>query len=183
MLGFVQRTLLVLVGVAAVSPALAQGTDKIEKVAPAPRAAPAKPAPAPDAPPVSAATDPRLKAALAGVSTPLPEGLSLRAPGAGVPAQLRAFYGVWTGKFENGVPIVAVIDSINGASAMVIHSWATTGKLKGGFARVRGRFQGGTLEAKDDQRKLEYRILGGDSLEVTIDNSRGTGRGVLKRVY
>jgi len=164
--------------------ASAQGTDKFEKVVPA-RPAPAKPAPAePDGPAVTAATDPKLRAALAKVQTPLPEGMTLRAPGAGVPARVRAFYGVWTGKFENGVLCTTVIESIGHAGGMVIHSWGPSpGNFKAGFARARGQFERGVLHTKGDRRKLDYRLVGSDSLEVTLDGPFGLHRAILTRVY
>ncbi len=179
---------LVLAGVAiaaaVLTPAFGQGTDKFEKLTPAPRSAPAKPAPAvTEDRPVTAETDPKLKAALARVSTPVPEGLSLRKPAAGAPAQLRAFHGVWTGTNEFGVLVTAIIDSITDTGAEVIHSWGPGKGFSAGLTRLPARFQDSKLLAKDTRRTVEYRVLSGDSLEYILERQSGNHRGVLKRVY
>ena len=186
-LGVIATCVAVALGPVAV--AQAQGVDKYEKIAPS-RPAPVKPAPAtpaklpaePEGPAVTAATDPKLRAALAQVQTPLPESVSLRPPSAGDPAQLRAFYGVWTGKFEGGQTCTAII-SIGGGNAMIIHSWSPFKKTAAGFLRMRGRFAEGMLKAKDEARAAAYRQLGGDSLELVWDTPRGTFRAVMKRIY
>ena len=72
---------------------------------------------------------------------------------------------------------------MSGTTATVVQSWGAIKNFKAGFARGRGQFQNGTLQTKNDQRTVAYRVLGGDQLEVIFDSSRGINRAVVKRLY
>jgi len=80
---------------------------------------------------------------------PLPRDVNVQAPAAGVPNEIAAFSGKWTGSWGGGVlDSTLVVEQIQGRDAIIIYSWSTAprwGIHQPGFHRVRGTFASGNV--------------------------------------
>ena len=104
--------------------------------------------------------------------TPLPPDVNVQAPAAGVPREITAFSGEWTGSWGGGVlDSTLVVEQIQGREAIIIYSFGTAprwGINRPGFERVRGTFASGNV--------LRATLSNGANISYTM-NPDGTVNG------
>ena len=120
----------------------------------------------------------------AGEKITLPPNIHIVAPGPGVPRELAAFSGKWTGAWVARLPNrqqsrdhVLIVEEIRGTTANVIVAWGSGFHIEGtlrpmpAWLRVTGRFVDGVLRIDFPAIgvTLSYRMAGNDTIDGALE--------------
>lgn len=123
---------------------------------------------------------PRETATLCGV----PLAYNLTAPGANVPEKIRAFSGVWTGKWDDGLCSALIVEGVqaNGLASLIYVHGARSGAqpLKPGVLRLSGTITGNKLTNGVPESYMEY-VLYDKELSGSYSMSGSSARGRFNR--
>jgi hypothetical protein len=115
---------------------------------------------------------------------PLPGDLNIVSPVSTVPAERAAYSGKWSGRMDNGVDQILVVEEVADASVRIVFSH---NGQSAGWVRVRGSFvDGGGIECSSQpgsvpRLNLHYRLLDDGRLAASADVGGQVMRGYLTK--
>lgn len=117
---------------------------------------------------------------------PLPSDVHIVSPAPGVPREVAAFSGKWTGVWDGILDHILVVEDVATTDATVIYAYGTAGIWqinRPGWTRVKGAFVDGALRISLPRpATVTYRMRPDGTLDGIYEWSGGTSRAKMTRM-